>query len=333
MSIDTTLILYGVCLFIERHMIEIVFLGSGGSIPTEKRNHPAIAIRYEGWVLLFDAGEDVQRQYEKAQLGLNKKMAIFVTHVHADHVLGLPGLLLRFSLLGRIESLNIYGPQELIEYVKVSQSTINLGTTFEASVHAIGPGEIFRIQDLSVRAFEVDHRGYALGYEIKWARTTGKFLPSKAEERGVPQGPLWKALASGESVDLDDGRRISSKDVTEPSPKPLKIVYSGDTRPCDELKQAANGADILICEAMYTSEHANLAEERGHSTAAEAASLAKESDVKLLVLTHYSPRYYDGVDIIGEAISVFSNSVLARDNMRINLHKDGSAVVMNPPDH
>lgn len=313
-------------------MIEIVFLGTGGSIPTEKRNHPAIAIRYEGWVLLFDAGEDVQRQFEKAQLGLNKKMAIFVSHVHADHVLGLPGLLLRFSLLGRIKPLNIYGPKELIEYVKVSQSTINLGTTFEAAVHAIGPGEIFNEQDLSVRAFEVDHRGYALGFEIIWARSTGTFLPSKAKKLGVPKGPLWKALSSGKTIELEDGTMVSPKDVTDPSPPPLKIVYSGDTRPCEELRKAATGADILICEAMYTSEHATLAEERGHSTAAAVADLAKESDVKLLVLTHYSPRYYDGEEVIGEARPIFSNSVLARDLMRIQVGKDGSAIILNPSD-
>ncbi|MFW9965021.1 MAG: ribonuclease Z [Candidatus Sifarchaeia archaeon] len=314
-------------------MIEIIFLGSGGSIPTEKRNHPAIAIRYEGWVLLFDAGEDVQRQYERAQLGLNRKMAIFVSHVHADHVLGLPGLLLRFSLLGRIKPLHIYGPKELIEYVKVSQSTINLGTTFEAAVHAIGPGEIFKQHDLSVRAFEVDHRGFALGYEITWSRSTGKFIPSKAKEIGVPKGPLWKALASGESIELEDGKMVTPGDVTEPIPKPLKIVYSGDTRPCDELRKAAYGADILICEAMYTSEHADLAEERGHTTAFAAASLAKESDVKLLVLTHYSPRYYDGEEVLGEAQPIFPNSVLARDLMRINLGRTGSAVIMHQSDN
>jgi ribonuclease Z len=311
-------------------MIEIVFLGTGGSIPTENRNHPAIAIRYQGWVLLFDAGEDVQRQYEKAQLGLNKKMAIFISHVHADHVLGLPGLLLRFSLLGRIKPLNIYGPKELIEYVKVSQSTINLGTTFEAAVHAIGPKVVFNEHDLSVRAFEVDHRGYALGYEITWARSTGKFLPSKAEELGVPQGPLWKALASGESVELEDGTKVSPEDVSEPSPPPVKLVYSGDTRPCDELRTAAKDSDVLISEAMYTTEHASLAEERGHSTAASVSKLAKESGVKLLVLTHYSPRYYAGEEVIAEAQSVFPNSVLARDFMRIRVSKDGSTVVLGP---
>jgi ribonuclease Z len=313
-------------------MIDIVFLGSGGSIPTEKRNHPAIAIRYQGWVLLFDAGEDVQRQHEKAQLGLNKKMAIFISHVHADHVLGLPGLLLRFSLLGRMKPLNIYGPKELIEYVKVSQSTINLGTTFETAVHAIGPGEIFSEHDLTVNAFEVDHRGYALGYEISWARLTGKFLPDKAKELGVPQGPKWKALASGKSVELDDGTKVSPADVTEPSPRPLKIVYSGDTRPCEELRKAAKDADVLISEAMYTTEHASLADERGHSTAIGAAKLAEESGVRLLVLTHYSPRYYEGDEIIAEARSVFPNSVLARDLMRIQVGKDGSAVILDPPE-
>ena len=313
-------------------MIEIVFLGSGGSIPTESRNHPAIVIRYDGWILLFDAGEDVQRQFEKAQLGLNRNMAIFVTHVHADHVLGLPGLLLRFSLLGRIKPLNIYGPKELIEYVKVSQSTINLGTTFEAVVHAIGPGEIFHQQDITVRAFEVDHRGYALGYEIVWSRSTGKFLPERAEELGIPKGPFWKSLASGESVELEDGRWVSPDEVTEPSPAPLKIVYSGDTRPCEELRKAANGADVLICESMYTSTHSALAEERGHSTAASVAELAKEAGAKLLVLTHYSPRYYDGEEVINEARSTFANSILARDLMRIKLNKDGTAVVMNPQD-
>jgi ribonuclease Z len=311
-------------------MIEIIFLGSGGSIPTEKRNHPAIAIRYEGWVLLFDAGEDVQRQYAKAELGLNKKMAIFVSHVHADHVLGLPGLLLRFSLLGRIKPLNIYGPQELIEYVKVSQSTINLGTTFEAAVHAIGPGEVFNQQDLKVRAFEVDHRGFALGYEIMWSRSTGKFLPSKAKELGVPKGSLWKSLASGHSIELEDGTKILPDDVTEPRPEPLKIVYSGDTRPCEELRNAATDADVLICEAMYTSEHATLAEERGHSTALDAAKLAKDSNVALLVLTHYSPRYYDGTAVIDEARAIFPNSVLARDHMRIHVNRDGTAVVVKP---
>jgi len=311
-------------------MIEIVFLGTGGSIPTKGRNHPSIAIRYEGWVLLFDAGEDVQRQYEKSNLGLNKKMAIFISHVHADHVLGLPGLLFRFSLLGRIKPLDIYGPEELIEYVKVNQSTINLGTTFEAEVRSISPGVIFNEQHLVVRAFEVDHRGYALGYEITWSRPTGKFLPEKAEELGIPEGPLWKALAAGESVVLDDGSTITPEMVTEPGPRPLKIVYSGDTRPCGTLRTASTDANILISEAMYTTEHTGLAEERGHSTATGAAELARDAGTHLLVLTHYSPRYYEGDEIIEEARKVFPNSVLARDGMRIQLSRDGTAIVVRP---
>ncbi len=313
-------------------MIEIVFLGTGGSIPTKDRNHPSIAIRHEGWVLLFDAGEDVQRQFEKANLGLNKKMAVFVSHVHADHVLGLPGILLRFSLLGRIKPLAIYGPKSLIEYVKVSQSTINLGTTFEAVVHAIEPGIVFHEQNLIVRAFEVDHRGYALGFEITWSRPTGTFIPEKAEELGVPKGPFWKKLAAGEVIQLEDGTKVTPKQVTEPSLKPLKIVYSGDTRPCEELRVASLDADILISEAMYTTQHEDLAEERGHTTAVEAAKLARDAGVQLLVLTHYSPRYHDGNEIIEEARSIFANSVLAQDHMRIQLARDGSCVVIKPPD-
>ncbi|MFX1483181.1 MAG: ribonuclease Z [Promethearchaeota archaeon] len=313
-------------------MIEIVVLGSGGSIPTDKRNHPAIAIRHEGWLLLFDAGEDVQRQFERAHLGLNKKMAIFITHVHADHVLGLPGILLRFSLLGRIKPLSIYGPEDLIEYVKVSQSTINLGTTFEATVHAIKPGVIFQEQGMTVRAFEVEHRGYALGYEINWSRPTGKFIPRKAKTLGIPQGPLWRKLALGQSIRLEDGTIVTPEQVTEPGKKPLKIVYSGDTRPCDELRAASADADILISEAMYTTEHEALAEERGHSTASGAAKLAKDARVRLLVLTHYSPRYHDGNEIFMEARSIFPNTVLAQDHMRIRLSTDGTSEVVAPPD-
>jgi len=310
-------------------MIEIVFLGTAGSMPTENRNLPAIAIRYQGWILLLDCGEDVQRQIERAGLGLNKNMAIFISHIHADHLLGLPGLLLRFSLLGRIKPLKIYGPKELIEYVKVNQSTINLGTSFETTVYAIEPGIIFQEEDLTVTAFEVDHRGFALGYKISLNRPTGPFLPARAQELGIPEGPLWGRLASGESIRMDDGTQILPQDVTAPRPRSLTIVYSGDTRPCLALRDAAKDADILISEAMYSDEHRDLAEERGHSTASDAARLALESNVSLLVLTHYSPRYFDGTEILKEASDVFENTVLARDLMRIHLDKDGTSVIID----
>ncbi|MCK4566726.1 MAG: ribonuclease Z [Candidatus Thorarchaeota archaeon] len=311
-------------------MLEIIMLGTGGSMPTENRNLPAIAVRYQGWILMFDCGEDVQRQIDRASLGTNKKMAIFVSHMHADHILGLPGLLLRFSLLGRIKPLNVYGPKELIDYVKVNQSTINLGTTFETVVHAIKPGMIFQEEELTVRAFEVDHRGFALGYELTLQKPTGEFIPERAEKLGIPKGPMWSKLAAGESVQLEGGTTIHPEDVTGPRPNPVKIVYSGDTRPCQALKEASQNANVLISEAMYTVEHEDLAEERGHSTAKAMAQIALDSNVGLLVLTHYSPRYFDGSDIIREGKSNFADTVLARDLMRITLDKEGNCTITEP---
>ncbi len=311
-------------------MLEIIMLGSGGSMPTENRNLPAIAVRYQGWVLMFDCGEDVQRQIDRASLGTNKKMAIFISHIHADHILGLPGLLLRFSLLGRMKPLKIFGPKELIEYVKMNQATINLGTTFETVVHAIEPGVIFQEEDLTVRAFEVDHRGFALGYELTLQKPTGEFIPERAEKLGIPKGPMWSKLAAGEAVQLEGGTTIHPEDVTGPRPNPVKIVYSGDTRPCHELKEASQNANVLISESMYTMEHEELAEERGHSTAKAMAQIAAESNVGLLVLTHYSPRYFDGSDIIREGKNTFENTVLARDLMRISLDKEGNYTITEP---
>ena len=305
-------------------MIELVFLGTGGSMPTEGRNLPSIALQYQGQVFLFDCGEDLQRQIERAGIGLNKRMAIFITHMHADHILGLPGLLLRFSLLGRLKPLNIYGPPELIEYVKVNQATINLGTTFESMVYGIQAGQVFQEKSLTVNAFEVEHRGFALGFQIIHQRPTGVFQPEKAKKLGVPQGCLWGKLSRGESVSLDDGRVIEPSDVTGEAPDPIKIVYSGDTRPCDSLREAAQDATILISEAMFSSEHSDLAPPRGHMTSIEAATIALEANVKLLVLTHYSPRYNDGTIILEEVQSVFPNSIPARDLMRINIDKDGN---------
>lgn len=281
---------------------------------------------------MFDCGEDTQRQFERAGLGQNKKMAIFITHTHADHLLGLGGLLLRFSLLGRIKPLDIYGPVELIEYVKVNQKTINLGTTFKTTVYGIKSGTLFEMDNLVVRAFEVDHRGLAFGYEVSHQRPTGEFLPDKAKSLGVPRGPLWSRLSNGESVVLEDGKEIRPEEVTNPKPHPLKIVYTGDTRPCDNLRDAAKDADVLISEAMYTSEHSDLAEDRGHMTASSAAKLAKESNVRLLVLTHYSPRYENGGSILDEARAIFPDTVLAEDLMRITLNMDGTSRVLRP-DH
>lgn len=309
-------------------MFDVTFLGTGGSIPTEGRNLPAIAVQHEGWVLLLDAGEDVQRQLERASIGLNKPMRVFISHIHADHLIGLPGLLLRFSLLGRQKPLKIFGPPDLVEYIEVNQNTIHLGTTFETTVYGVERGVLFEDDGLSVRAFEVSHRGKAFGFEVTYQRMTGTFLPDRARELGVPEGPLWKSLSDGMTIELGDRMTISPEQVTKAKPPPIKIVYSGDTRPCDSLREAAQNANLLICEAMYAEEHRDLAVERGHTTAVQAAEIARDANVRLLALTHYSPRYEaeGGEQILREAREVFSNSILARDLMQISVGQDETRV-------
>ncbi|MHA1906078.1 MAG: ribonuclease Z [Candidatus Thorarchaeota archaeon] len=311
-------------------MVDIHFLGSGGSIPTEKRRHPAYLIRYESWNILWDAGESVQMRIEP--FGINRKMKIFITHQHPDHNMGLAGLLLRFSLMGRIKPLEVYGPKELIPWIKIQQESINLGTTFPTTVYGIEEGIIWSEGFASMRSFEVDHRGYAVGYEFTITKPTGKFLPDKAKELGIPQGSLWGRLAAGETIELDKGTVVKPSDVSLPADKGIKIVYSGDTRPCDNVRDAAKGADILIHEAMYTEEHSELAAERGHSTAKQAAKIALDADVGLLILTHYSPRYENGDVILKEAKTVFENTIIARDLMKVTLTNDGQVEVENPTD-
>ncbi len=312
-------------------MFEIVFLGTGGSIPTERRNLPAIAVRFQGKIFLFDAGEDVQRQYVKAKLGLNHPLYIFISHIHGDHVIGLPGLLLRMALLGRLRPLQIFGSEELIKYVKAIQDSIGLATTFEANVYGIPSDFVFEDDGIKVRAFPVDHRGPALGFELTYERKRGKFHPERALALGIPKGPLWHQLASGHSIELE-GRVVTPDEVAEPPPRPLKIVYSGDTRPCDTLRDASRGADVLICEAMYASDKADLAAERGHMTARQAAEIARDAEVRHLFLTHYSPRYEmeDGEPILQEARSIFPNTVLARDLMRVRLSRTDFAIESPP---
>lgn len=309
--------------------MDVILLGTGGSIPTTGRMHPSILVEHQGCQVLMDTGEGTQIQLERAGVGMNKRMAILITHLHADHVLGLPGILLRFSLLGRTRPLDIYGPQELLDFVRAGQATIHLGTTFESTVYAIQGGYTTKLGELEMRAFEVAHRGFALGYELTHQRPTGQFIPRKAEDLGVTRGPLWKTLSSGMAVTLEDGRVIRPEDVTRPRPMPVKIVYSGDTRPCDELRKAAVSADLLICEAMYASDYGDLAVERGHMTGAEAAQLALEAHAKCLVLTHLSPRYdlHKGSPVLDEAQAVFHNTLLAHDLMKLTVDSRGVRAV------
>jgi ribonuclease Z len=234
--------------------------------------------------------------------------------------------------MGRTTPLEIFGPEDLLDFIRMAQSSIHMGTAFPTTVYGIGHGHRWEKDDVTITAVEVSHRGQALGYVFEYNRPRGKFLPEKANELGVPKGHLWGKLANGESITLDDGRVIKPEEVSLPPEKGLKIVYSGDTRPCDNMREAAKDADILIHEAMYTEEHSHLSDERGHSTAKQAAEIALDANVRLLVLTHYSPRYENGDQILSEAKEIFPNTIVARDFMELHLTYDGELKVQEPED-
>src|SRR5215211_2734541 len=272
--------------------LSIFFAGTAGSVPTARRGLPALLIRRGGDRLLFDCGEGTQRQLV-ASVGLPEIDDVFVTHYHADHWLGLPGMLKTFDLRRRelLGSLRrVYGrlsyPLELVE---------------------LAPGEGVRRDDYSVAAFAVAHRVSALGYALYEDTRPGQFDPALAEELGVAPGPGFGRLQRGETVD-----GVRPDQVMGPAREGRKVVISGDTAPCPALTVAAHRADVLVCEATFADEERERAAETAHATATQAAQVARDADVGLLALTHLSTRY-GGRELRDEARAVFANTVVPRD--------------------
>jgi ribonuclease Z len=245
-------------------------------------------------------------------------MKIFISHLHGDHVLGLPGLLQSMSLLRREKPLHIYGPIGLVQYVKAFSDSLG-GPGFPVVLYEIKEsGVIFYSEKYQVIAVPAKHRVTAWSYCFIEADRRGRFYPEKAKELGVPRGELWGRLHSGESV-MGDDRIIEPNLVSGPTRSGRKIVYSGDTAPNSELLELSRGADLLIHESTFLDELADRAEEDGHTTALQAAELAKEAEVKQLVLTHLSSRYPDPSVVLEEAKTVFDNVVVAEDFLEINI--------------
>lgn len=286
--------------------IRIVFLGTSAGMPSRSRNVASVAVVMDGRVLLFDCGEGTQQQLMRAeQVRSGGIEAIFITHLHGDHLFGLPGLLSSLGLGGRRDPLTVYGPRGLAAYLKAIPY---FGIAYELTVIEIEAGEVRRGNGYRVHAAPVVHHAPCFAYRVDEDERPGKFDADKARALGVPPGPLFGALQRGEDVD-----GVRSADVVGPSRPGRSVVYCTDTRPCESAVTLARGANVLIHESTYDATLSAEAKARDHSTAAEAASVAREAEVERLILTHISPRYESSDALVEEARAVFPSTEAASD--------------------
>jgi ribonuclease Z len=296
------------------------FLGTSASRPTVERGVSAIALEREGETLLFDCGEGTQRQMMRygVSFSLND---IFFSHFHADHFLGLPGLLRTMALQGRTDPMHLWGPTGASRILKQAASLGAERPTFALEVHELDPGAAVKRGDYAIVATSALHRGpTALTYAVVEEERRGRFNPERARELGIPEGPLWGRIHKGETITLDDGRSVSPSALVGPTRSGRRIVITGDTRPCEATVEISRNADLLVHEATFTEEEAARARETGHSTAREAALVAQHAGVRRLVLTHLSARYTrDTTELEREAREIFPATVVARDGMEIDV--------------
>lgn len=300
-------------------MLSVTFLGTGAATPTIDRNVASLSVRREGEVILFDCGEGTQRQMMRYGVGFTFT-EVFFTHYHADHLLGITGLLRTMGLQDRTAPVRLYGPKGASRILNMA---VNLGierNKFPIEIFELRPGDRISRGDYDIVVFETEHRADTVGYALAEHVRLGRFNPDRALELGVPEGPLWGRLHKGESVTLDDGRTVEPSDLVG-QPRPGRtLVYTGDTRPSLQVMEAARGADLLVHEATFGGDEADRARETGHSTASEAARVASDAGVRRLVLTHISPRYSrDAPELLAEAQAVFPETIIARDGLTVEI--------------
>ncbi len=300
-------------------MLSVTFLGTGAACPSIERNVAALAVAREGETLLFDCGEGTQRQMMRYGVSFAFR-EIFFTHYHADHRLGVTGLMRTMGLQDRTLPVTLYGPRGA---ERVLGAAIALGierNRFPIEIREVAPGDRLAREEYDIVVFPTDHRADTVGYVLAEHTRLGRFNPERARELGVPEGPLWGKLHKGETVELPDGRRVGPADLVGQPRRGRTVVYTGDTRPSPGVVEAARGADLLIHDSTFGEEERARAEETGHSTAAQAAEVAREAGARRLVLTHVSPRYTrDAPELLAEAKAVFPESVVARDGLALEV--------------
>ncbi len=289
--------------------LSAIFLGTGGSVPSARRSTASVMLVRGGKRLMFDCGEGTQRQLQRS-LGLAQVDEIFLTHFHADHVLGLPGLLKTYDLTAREEPLTIYGPRGLLDTFKTRGRLIGR-TDYEIDLVEMHPGDAVAHDGAEVRAFAVEHSVRANGYALVEEERPGRFDPAAAKRLGVVEGPAFAALQRGEEVAGDSGP-VRPKDVMGERRPGRTVAITGDTAPCNSTVEAARGAELLIHDASFSEEEVQRAADTGHSTVGQAASVAREAGVTMLALVHISSRYHVGT-VLEEARDVFEPSFAPKD--------------------
>ena len=297
--------------------MEITFLGTSSAVHSYSRSHPSIALKAFGETMLFDCGEGTQRQLIYAKISPMKISKIFITHYHGDHILGMPGLLQSMNFRGRETKLTIYGPKGLDN---LQQAISNLGFPdfdFPLEWIEIDSGTVIENEEYIIKAQRVKHNTLTLAYSVEELKKP-RFLRQKAIDLGVPVGPKFGKLHSGESVEVN-GEIIKPEQVLGPPRKGHKITYSGDTMPCEEIINFAKDSTILIHESTYKAEDKDKADLHAHSTSVDAANIALNSNSKELILTHISTRYTEVDDLLKEAQEIFKNTKIAKDLMKLEL--------------
>ena len=291
--------------------LDVLFLGTSGSMPTARRAPAALLVRRGGERMLFDCAEGTQRQLLRSGVGLIELREIFLTHFHADHFLGLPGMLKTFSLRGREVPLDLYGPPGLKNLFTVLKRIFGK-LTYPVNLNELRTGDVLERGDYNLVTFPVAHGVSSIGYALLEHPRPGRFDVEGADALGVPPGPERGALQRGDSVTLPDGRTITPDAVLGPARAGRKLVITGDTMPAGSVLEISHAADLLVHEATFGEDEADRARETMHSTAREAAELAREAEVAMLALTHLSNRYF-GSELAREARAVFAETVVPKD--------------------
>ena len=294
--------------------MRVLTLGTGAGRPTLQRNASATALEYEGEVFLFDCGEATQLQLIRSPLKWGGLKAIFIGHLHGDHLYGLPGLLGSMSMGERVDPLKVFGPIGIKAYLRIHQDTKSLWVNYPLEVIEIeGPGMILETERYQFFTAALSHIIPCWGYAFREKPRPGSFDEAKARELGIPEGPERMDLVRGHSVRLADGRLITPETLVGPPRPGRSLAYCLDTRPCPEVLELAQGVDLMLHESTFSAEFQSEAHQWGHSCAADAGRMAQEAGVRRLVLTHISPRYTDPFPLLLEAQAQFPATELAED--------------------